>query len=99
MELTALKKLTVITEALLRERILADLKSLGVKGYSIARVEGEGMRHLHTSDFEGDNIQLDTIVTEEVAQAALETLNRKYFSDFSIIVYLQDVKVLRSERF
>ena len=99
MELTALKKLTVIAEALLRERILADLKSLGVKGYSIARVEGEGTRHMHTSDFEGDNIQIDTIVTEEVAQATLETLNRKYFSDFSIIVYLQDVKVLRSERF
>lgn len=99
MELTALKKLTIIAEALLRERILADLKSLGVKGYSIARVEGEGIRHLHTSDFEGDNIQIDTILSAELADRVLELLNRKYFRDFSIIAYLQDAQVLRSERF
>jgi nitrogen regulatory protein P-II 2 len=99
MELSALKKLTVIAEALLRDRLVNDLKAQGVRGYSLSRVEGEGTRHFHASDFEGDNVQIESIVSPDIAEKVLEHLKSHYFEDFSIIAYTQDVQVLRKERF
>jgi len=98
MGLTPLKKLTLIAEALLRERLLHDLKSLGVNGYSLSRVEGDVGRGLHASDFEGNNVQIDCIVSEQMAEQVVAHLEKQYIADFPILAYLQDVQVLRNER-
>lgn len=99
MDLTALKKVTVIAERLLRDRLIADLERLGIRGYAISSVEGEGAFGLRTSDFEGENVQIDTIVSPELADRIFAFLNEHYFHTYSVIAYMQEVQVLRGKRF
>jgi len=94
-----LKKVTIVTERLLRDDILALLKKHGATGWSIAAVEGEGSRGNHTSDFEGRHSQIETIVSAETADAIMEDIAGSYFENWSVITYSADVEVLRGEKY
>ncbi|MGJ8633057.1 MAG: P-II family nitrogen regulator [Luteolibacter sp.] len=94
-----LKKVTIVTERLLREDIVELLKRHGATGWSIAAVEGEGSRGSHTSDFEGRNSQIDTIVSSEIADAIMGEIAEKYFEDWAVITYSCDVEVLRGAKY
>ena len=96
---TPLKKVTIISERLLRDQITELLKKHGATGWSITAVEGEGSRGTHTSDFEGRNSQIDTIVTPEAADAIMEEIAKTYFEDWAIITYCSDVEVMRSQKY
>lgn len=94
-----LKKVTIVTERLLRDQILDVLRKHGATGWSIALVEGEGSRGNRTSDFEGRNSQIDTIVSPEVADAIMNDIAENYFANWAIITYSSDVEVLRGEKY
>ncbi len=94
-----LKKVTIVTERLLRDQILDVLRKHGATGWSISLVEGEGSRGNRTSDFEGRNSQIDTIVSPEVADAIMEDIAENYFTNWAIITYSSDVEVLRGEKY
>lgn len=96
---TKLKKVTIVAESLLRDRLLDLLRKHGASGWSIAAVEGEGSRGNRTSDFEGRNIHIDTIVSAETADAIMEEIAAHYFTDWAIITYSTDVEVLRGEKY
>ncbi|MEP2775528.1 MAG: transcriptional regulator [Luteolibacter sp.] len=96
---TSLKKVTIVTEKLLREQLIDLLKKHGATGWSIAAVEGEGSRGNHTSDFEGRNAQIDTIVSPETADAIMSDIAESYFEDWAVIVYSTDVEVMRSDKY
>ncbi|MGC6425211.1 MAG: P-II family nitrogen regulator [Lentimonas sp.] len=94
-----LTKITIITESLLVDRIIGMIKKRGSTGHTLTKVEGEGSRGAHTSDWEGRNTKIETIVTAETADAILDDLNDRYFEDFSVIAWLSEVQVLRGEKF
>lgn len=94
-----LKKVTIVTERLLREEIVELLKKHGATGWSIAAVEGEGSRGNRTSDFEGRHSQIETIVSAETADAIMEDIAGSYFENWSLITYSADVEVLRGEKY
>lgn len=94
-----LTKVTIITESLLTDRIVRILKAHGATGNTLTKVEGEGSRGDHTSDWEGRNTKIETIVTAKAADAILTDLNDQYFEDFSVIAWLSEVQVLRGEKF
>ena len=94
-----LKKVTINTEALLRDEITALLKKHGATGWTITLVEGEGSRGNRTSDFEGRNSQIETIVAPDTADAIMAEIAEKYFEDWAIITYSTDVEVLRGEKY
>lgn len=96
---TALKKVTIVAERLLRDQILEVLRKHGATGWSIAAVEGEGSRGNRTSDFEGRNSQIDTIVSAETADAIMGDIAENYFADWAVIVYSSDVEVLRGDKY
>ncbi len=96
---TKLKKVTIVAERLLREQILGLIRKHGASGWSIAAVEGEGSRGNRTSDFEGRNSQIDTIVSAETADAIMADIAENYFADWAVIVYTSDVEVLRGEKY
>ena len=96
---TSLKKVTIIAERLLRDQLIDLLKKHGATGWSITAVEGEGSRGNHTSDFEGRNSQIDTIVAPATADAIMEDIAKTYFEDWAIITYSSDVVVMRSEKY
>lgn len=96
---TSLKKVTINAERLLREQIIELLKKHGATGWSITAVEGEGSRGNRTSDFEGRNAQIDTIVSLETADAIMADIAKNYFEDWAIIVYSSDVEVMRGDKY
>lgn len=94
-----LRKVTVIAERVLRDDLLKLLKRHGATGWSLHTVEGEGSRGIRASEWEGHNVQIDTLVAIDTADAIMEEISRTYFADWSIIVYSVDVEVLRGEKY
>jgi nitrogen regulatory protein P-II 2 len=98
-ETVQLKKVTIVAEAILEERLTTDLKQLGAAGFTITAARGEGSRGLRTIDWENQNIRLETIVAEAVANDILAHIASTYFAHFAIIVWLTEVAVVRGEKY
>lgn len=99
MNTTERQIVTVIAEAAVESRLIADIKRLGAKGYSIGHVRGEGTTGRLLQDLNGPSVRLETIVTETVADAILEHLAAEYFGRFAVVAWVAPARVLRSERF
>ncbi|NJR42017.1 MAG: transcriptional regulator [Akkermansiaceae bacterium] len=94
-----LRKVTIIAERVLRDDLLDLLKKHGASGWTLTAVEGEGSRGIRASEWEGRNVQIDTLVSPEIADRMMDAIGIKYFADWSIIVYAADVDVIRSEKY
>ena len=94
-----LTKVTIIGESLLKEGLLKLLKKEGTTGHTITMCEGEGSRGIHASDWEGRNIQIETIVSADTAERILDAVSDKYMKNYAIIAYLSQVVVLRGGKF
>jgi len=94
-----LRKVSIIAERVLRDDLLALLRESGATGWTLASVEGEGSRGIRASEWEGSNVQIDTLVSIDVADALMEEIAARYFADWSLIVYSTDVEVLRAEKY
>jgi len=99
MKTTNLILLTIIAEDELESRLIDDLKKLGVRGYTICTVRGEGHHGLRVSQWEGENIKIEVIVDGVLADAIGEHVAKSYFPHFATILYLLPVQVLREEKF
>ena len=91
--------LTIVAEHVLRERQIAEIQLAGARGYTAYEVEGEGSRHRRLSEVLGSNIKIETIVSLEVANRLLSTLNREYFPKFAAIAYTTIINVVRGEKY
>lgn len=94
-----LSKLTIVAERLLKDQLLDLIRKEGATGFTMSAVEGEGSRGVRASDWEGRNVQIETIVTPTIADKVLDKLSEEYFDDFAIIAWVVDVKVLRRSKF
>ena len=95
----SLKLLTIITEGLLKEEMITLIRRHGATGYTISRSEGEGSRGVRAHDWEGPNLRLECITSEQTANLVLEELGRVYFEDYAVIAWISDVTVLRGDKF
>ncbi len=94
-----LSLLTIVTEGLLKEPMIAVLKSHGATGYTITRADGEGSRGMRTRDWEGPNLKFECVLSEEAANAALDEVGERFFENYSVIGWVTQVSVLRAEKF
>ncbi len=99
MTLHTLKLVTIISDDVLTQNLIADIKSLGAKGYTMEVAKGEGSHSSRTYELEGENIKLETIVSETVADNILMLLAEKYFEHYGLIAYVQNIDVYRGEKF
>jgi nitrogen regulatory protein PII len=99
MKTTNLILLTIIAEDELESRLIEDLKKLGVRGYTVYSVRGEGGHGLRASQWEGENIKLEVIVDNNLADVIAEHISTAYFPNFATILYLLPVQVLREAKF
>ena len=99
MKTTNLILLTIIAEDELESRLIADLKKLGVRGYTVCTVRGEGGHGLRASQWEGENVKIEVIVDSVLADAIGEHIANAYFPHFATILYLLPVQVIREEKF
>lgn len=91
--------LTIVAEAALEQRLIGDLKRLGASGYTASNVRGEGRTGRHLHDLTGPSVELETIVTDDMAETILAHIGDTYFEKFAIVAWLTPVSVLRPERF
>jgi hypothetical protein len=95
-----MRLVTIVGEALARERLTRLLAEEGAHGYTLFAVEGAGAQGSRVADIaEFANIQVEVIVTPTVAERLLARLQRDFFPHFAMIAYETEVRVLRREKF
>lgn len=90
---------TVVAERLLRDRIIEEVRRLGATGYTLTDVHGEGTSGVNASEWEGPSVKVEAIVPPEVAERIVEHVAQTYFAHHAVIVYTQDVTVVRAEKY
>ncbi len=95
----SLRKVSIVAEALLEERMVRGLHERGARGHTVTEARGEGSRGLRTSDWEGKNVKIETIVTEAVAERILAWVAEEYFPHYAVIAYVSEVRVIRGEKY
>jgi nitrogen regulatory protein P-II 2 len=99
MNLSIVQLVTIIALDSLEDSLIQDLKSLGVKGYTISEAHGEGLSVRRNDNWEGRNIRIEILAKQELTDSILKFLQSEYFSKYKMIAFVQDVKVLRNEKF
>lgn len=90
---------TIVAESILEGRLVDDLRAAGALGWTITSAHGEGPRGRRVSDFEGGNIRVETLVSEEVAERIWSRLAEHYFPNYAITAWTYDVHVARPDRY
>lgn len=92
--------LTVITESAIEETLLKDIEKLGVKGYTISDARGRGTRGVRDATWgEVSNIRLEVICPRILAETVLNYIQSHYYANYAMVAFLQDVEILRPEKF
>lgn len=97
--IVSLKLVTIVTERILEDRLLRTLVELGAKGYTLTQATGKGSRGVRASEWEGPDTKIETLVSEDVAQAILDHVADTFFEHYAVIVYVQDAAVVRGEKY
>jgi hypothetical protein len=92
--------LTVVTEAVLERELIAEFESLGVRGYTITEARGQGSRGRRQSDWTQEgNIRVEVVCEPALAERVATRLRERYYDHYAMILFLQDVSVLRPDKF
>ncbi|MEM6491233.1 MAG: transcriptional regulator [Pseudomonadota bacterium] len=102
METHKAKKITIVAEKLIQDQIQEILRKAGATGFSIFEGSGEGSRGVHRQSIVSDFsiVKIETVIVDPaIVDAIAEQVSAAYFTNYSCIVYFDDVEVLRAERF
>lgn len=97
MPMRSLQLVTIVCEALIEDRLVRDLKQLGMTGYTRSAVRGEGRRSVR-DEWEGNNARVEALVRPEVAARMLEHLEAVYLPHYPIVAWVVGVEALIAER-
>lgn len=89
------KKVVIITEAVILNKVLKVIEDAGASGYTIINVTGKGTRGIR-SDQDSflhlfKNLMIVIIADEEIAREIAEEITTNFFNHYAGIVYLEDV--------
>lgn len=83
----------------LEERLVNDLRALGVKGYTAGHVDGRGLHgHRMAGLVDAPNMRLEMLVSATLARRILERITTKYV-DQPIMGYVHEVEAVPREHF
>ena len=100
MKLYDVKLLTITCEILAQKNVIEILKNHEITGYTSYEVDGNGEKGLRGQGIQAEkNVKVEVIMREEKLSAVIEDISRTLFPDFTIILYVSDVGVVRSEKF
>ena len=99
METTKRCLLTLVTEAGLESQLVAYLEVRGL-GYTITDVRGRGTRGRRTSQWtHSGNVRFEIVCDSETANSLAAHLHEQYFEHYAMILWFQEVSVLRADKF
>lgn len=94
------KLLTVVCEASLESRVIADLERLGARGYTMTDARGKGGRGVRNAGWDRSaNLRVEVVCDAATASAIATHLRDYYYEHFAMILFISDVEVLRAEKF
>lgn len=96
---TQVKRITIVAERILKDRLINEILSLGAKGYTISDARGKGQRGVRASDWEGPDIKIEVIAGKETAEKIAHHVSENYFELYAVIIYLHDVEVIRGDKY
>jgi len=99
MSTTRLRIVTIITERILEEKLLRAVEELGATGYTLSQVTGNGSRGVRASEWAGPDTRIETLVSDQVAEAIVNHVAEHYFEHYAVIVYVQDAHVVRGDKY
>lgn len=92
--------LTIITEAAIETAVLRELEKLGARGYTVSDARGRGHRGIRDAAWnEAANIRIELICSRALAETALEYVQARFYENYAMIAFMQDIEVLRPEKF
>ncbi len=93
------KLVTIILPFSWVERLTQDLREMGASGYTLAQVNGFGVKGMRTYGLtDGANTRLETIVSAARCEKILDHLSARYV-DVPFVAYAHDVEAIPTERF
>ena len=99
------KKIVVVTEKIISDDVTQFMEECGVSGYTLKSAGGKGSRgarsnERHSLNDANSNIQIESIIIDaDLAQNIAEKVADEFFTNYSGIVYLEDVTIIRPEKF
>ena len=99
------KKVVIITEKLILDRVLEIVEGAGATGYTVTSAGGKGSRNVRsearTTVVEAfSNVKIEVIVGDATAAERIATeVADTCFGNYSGVTYLQDVEILRPHKF
>lgn len=92
--------LTLVTEAVVEQSLLADLDRLGVRGYTISDVRGRGSHGVRDAAWgEAANIRVEIICNRTLAESLVAHLREHYYANYAMTTFLHEVEISRPEKF
>lgn len=99
------KKIVIITEKVIANGVAKIIEECGATGYTICAAGGKGSRGVRSTDratvFDTYvNVKIEVIVADpDHANDIAEKVAAKYFKNYSGITYMEDVEILRPQKF
>jgi hypothetical protein len=100
MELTPCSLLTIVSESALESTLVREIETLGARGYTITEARGKGGRGQRDAAWAPHaNIRIEVLCDDDTAQAIAAAIRTRYYDDYSIVMFVGQVGVLRPEKF
>jgi hypothetical protein len=97
--MTEFSMLTIIAEEALSSAIEKEIIALGAKGYTTSTVSGRGISGIRDNQWEGENVKIETVATNDTCKAILAFIEKNYFDKYAIIAFHFPVTVIRTDHF
>jgi hypothetical protein len=90
---------TIIAERLIEGKLIELFHRIGIRGYSITDCRGDTNGSVRASEWEGDNIQIQLLLSMDRSEKLLTELKDKFIGTYAVVAYRAAVEVLRGEKF
>ncbi|MEM9705381.1 MAG: hypothetical protein AAF850_04815 [Pseudomonadota bacterium] len=98
-------KITIIAERLLQRRLITTIEEAGASGYTIVDGSGKGEHLIRSGDKAAlikafSIIRMEAVFADEAkARTLAADIAETYFNEYSGIVYISPIEVIRKEKF
>ncbi len=100
MEQVSKKLVTIITELSLENTLTRELEQCGASGYTITKASGKGSKGTRDANWDpNSNIRVEVICDSAIATRINDVLVKKYYDNFAMVAFTQDIYVMRADKF
>jgi len=95
------KKVVIVTESYILDKLIQALGKLGVRGYTVTGATGKGERGLRLGNGVSSlykNVKVDVITSADIAEKVVTEVVENFFVNYAGIIYLEDVEVVQAKK-